>query len=479
MDYNEKQNAGNASTSGMKTEEYVAENSDAILERVKQCDTPFAETFTKVFGSCPEKKYRRLSIVSEISKIYKDIHFQFYGPLKLKRSKCASNSQFCVKYFSSTWNVISYTINDEPLDICLRGKTHLVEATNVLSVIENLQEALASEDQTTILSIFEEVGYLNALDIIRICYPKLAICFFTRIAERMVRTRQRVHPFLLLKNYIKTVPYQGNARQFFYTLLEQLENNVPYYEEQLIAGNEQEHLTMIHYLSYMFRPNQSDTPKSNYVKWYSAEQINAIADALPLVYRCIFLDTVYVGHRVGGVLSFTMDSVDLYNGTVTPTKSKTGKIHTSYIPATLIEDMRQYLIDVRGNIKTNSNAFFIGRNGSPVTYQAYRAALESARITVNKKYGWNIEALHTHAGRSTFAAALRTYQLDCRRNGVLIFSDVDFCNLMDWKSLDSLKHYDLINRIHEISPLIKELYSDFDSIVEKNGNLISTEVESV
>ena len=210
---------------------------------MKQCDTPFAETFTKVFGSCPEKKYRRLSIVSEISKIYKDIHFQFYGPLKLKRSKYASSSQFCVKYFSATWNVISYTINDEPLDICLSGKTHLVEATNVLSVIENLQEALASEDKTTIISIFEEVGYLNALDIIRICYPELAVCFFTKIAERMVRTRQRVHPFSLLKNYIKTVPYQGNARQFFYTLLEQLENNVPYYEERLIAGNEQELLS--------------------------------------------------------------------------------------------------------------------------------------------------------------------------------------------------------------------------------------------
>ncbi|WP_300279532.1 tyrosine-type recombinase/integrase [uncultured Subdoligranulum sp.] len=240
-----------------------------------------------------------------------------------------------------------------------------------------------------------------------------------------------------------------------------------------------EHLTMVHYLTYMFSPNQNDVPKSAYVKWYSAEQINAIADALPLVYRCIFLDTVYVGHRVGGALSLTLDSVDLYNGTVTPTKSKTGKIHTSYIPAPLIEDMRQYLIEVRRNIATDSNAFFIGRNGKSVTYQAYRMALESARITVNKKYGWNIEALHTHAGRSTFAAALRTYQLDCRRNGIPTFSDVDFCNLMDWKSLDSLKHYDLINRIHEISPLIKELYSNFDSVVEKNGNLINVDVERV
>ena len=74
-------------------------------EIMKQCDMPFAETFTKMFGSCPEKKYRRLSIVSEISKIYKDIHFQFYGPQKLKRSKYASNSQFCVKYLSSIGNI--------------------------------------------------------------------------------------------------------------------------------------------------------------------------------------------------------------------------------------------------------------------------------------------------------------------------------------------------------------------------------------
>lgn len=222
-------------------------------EIMKQCDMPFAETFTKVFGSRPEKKYRRLSIVSEISKIYKDIHFQFYGSLKLKRSKYASNNQFCVKYIASIGNIISYTINDEPLDICLRGKTHLYEATNVLSVIENLQDALALEDKTSILSIFEEVGYLNALDIIRICYPKLATSFFAKIAERIVRTRKQVHPFLLLKSYIKTVPYQGNARQFFNTLLEQLEDHVPYYEEQLIAGNEQELLSDKNVYTLYFR----------------------------------------------------------------------------------------------------------------------------------------------------------------------------------------------------------------------------------
>lgn len=137
-----------------------------------------------------------------------------------------------------------------------------------------------------------------------------------------------------------------------------------------------------------------------------------------------------------------------------------------------IEDMRQYRIDVRDNIETDSDAFFVGHDGTPVTYQAYRGALESARIKVNKKYGWNIEALHTHAGRSTFAAALRTYQLDCRRNGIPTFSDVDFCNLMDWKSLSSLEHYDIINRVHEISPLIEEFYSNFDLVIQKNGKIV-------
>lgn len=54
-----------------------------------------------------------------------------------------------------------------------------------------------------------------------------------------------------------------------------------------------EHLTMVYYLSRLFSPNQNDAPEFTYTKWYSAEQIRAIADELPLTYRCIFLDTVY------------------------------------------------------------------------------------------------------------------------------------------------------------------------------------------
>ena len=303
--------------------------------------------------------------------------------------------------------------------------------------------------------------------------------------------------------YIDGLPYAGNGEPKSYTaILDYIEVLSKLYDNLTLRGykldeslytrsqlmmlapaprksvktghviRSQEHLTMIYYLAHIFSPNQNDIPKSSYTKWYTKEQIEGIADALPLTYRCIFLDTVYTGHRIGGTLSYTLSSVDLYNGMVTPTKSKTGKIHTSRIPVRRIEDMRQYRIDVRDNIETDSDAFFVGHDGTPVTYQAYRGALESARIKVNKKYGWNIEALHTHAGRSTFAAALRTYQLDCRRNGIPTFSDVDFCNLMDWKSLSSLEHYDIINRVHEISPLIEEFYSNFDLVIQKNGKIV-------
>ena len=231
-----------------------------------------------------------------------------------------------------------------------------------------------------------------------------------------------------------------------------------------------EHLTSVYLLVKMFSPNQNDIPKLTYTKWYSAEQIRAIADALPLTYRCIFLDTVYTGHRIDSALSLTLDTVDLYNAQVTPTRTKTGKRHTSLIPHPLVEDFQSYLMDVRSKIDTDSEYFYVGHNGSPVTYNAYRSALESARMKVNKTFGWNIEALHTHAGRSTFAAAIRSYQLEQQRKGIPTFSDVDFCNLMDWKSLDSLKHYDLVNRVQDVEPILIDFYKKYKIISSENSS---------
>ena len=133
---------------------------------------------------------------------------------------------------------------------------------------------------------------------------------------------------------------------------------------------------------------------------------------------------------------------------------------------------------MRSKIDTDSEYFFVGSNGNPVTYGAYRSALESARIKINAKYGWDIKALHTHAGRSTFAAAIRSYQLEQQRKGVPTFSDVDFCNLMDWKSLDSLKHYDLVHRVQDAAPMLIDFYKNYDVLASANNTHADT-VESL
>lgn len=228
-------------------------------------------------------------------------------------------------------------------------------------------------------------------------------------------------------------------------------------------------ITKIMLLKKLYKPSPSDSRQSSYTKWYSPDEIQAIADALDLTHRCIFLITVYTGFRVDSVLSITVDTVDYAANTIRPTRSKTNKMHTAVIPDTLATDLMTYAIEVRSKIDTACNAFFVTRNGNPVSYHSYRRALESARVKVNELYNWHIESLHTHAGRSTFAAALRSYQLEQRRKAIPTFSDTDFCNIMDWKSLDSLEHYDLVTRVQDVSPLLLDFYNNFDSLTDVNS----------
>ena len=224
-----------------------------------------------------------------------------------------------------------------------------------------------------------------------------------------------------------------------------------------------EHMTQIHLLKNLYTPTSDDARTVSYTKWYSKEEIEAIAAALSFTYRCIFLISVYTGFRIDSILSMTTDTVNIQACTVRPTRSKTGKMHTAVIPFELAMDLQTYLIENRSIIVSNTdsseNAFFLSRAGTPMSYSSYRRALEAARIKINDRYGWHIDKLHTHAGRSTFAATLRTYQLEQQRLGKATFSDVDFCNLMDWASLDSLKHYDLVTRSQDVSPMLLEYYS--------------------
>ena len=239
---------------------------------------------------------------------------------------------------------------------------------------------------------------------------------------------------------------------------------------RVIRNKRKDPLTKVWYLKNMFRPKKNMAWQT-YTKWYTHEQVTAIADELPLVHRCIFLSTVYLGYRSSSALSIKVSTVDLREKHIKPTHSKTGQLHTSKMPDELALLIQSYIENERSRNPGNcSEWLFLNNRGGQMSYGSYYSALKRAAEKVRKKHPeLELGTVHTHAGRSTFAAALRSYQLRERRLGHETLSDEDFCILMDWRSLQCLKDYDLATRIQEISPLLEGFYREHKQVLTETN----------
>ena len=108
-----------------------------------------------------------------------------------------------------------------------------------------------------------------------------------------------------------------------------------------------------------------------------------------------------------------------------------------------------------------------------VTYAAYRAALQTAAKKVRATHPeLGLTDVHTHAGRSTYAAALRSYQKSQQAKGILTFTDDDFCKLMDWSSMQCLDNYDILTRTQDLSPLVENFQDGFFSFLENRSPVL-------
>lgn len=229
-------------------------------------------------------------------------------------------------------------------------------------------------------------------------------------------------------------------------------------------------LTKVWYLKSLFKPKKNMAWQT-YTKWYTYEQVNAIAEELSLVHRCIFLCTVYLGYRCSSVLSIKISGIDLRKKHIQPTHSKTGQLHISSMPDELSLLIRSYIENERSRNSGNTSEWlFLNNRGGQMTYGSYYSALKRAAEKVRKKHPeLELGSVHTHAGRSTFAASLRSYQLRERRLGKETLSDEDFCILMDWTSLQCLKNYDLATRIQEVSSLLEGFYREHKQILTETN----------
>lgn len=113
----------------------------------------------------------------------------------------------------------------------------------VMGAILNIQDALKCNDRTKLESIIEHIGSIATIGIMQICYPALAIDYFTDVCDGIVQKREPLYPQSVLRGYFRQAPYRGPARSFFYTILQSLERKVPYWNRILFEGNHQEILS--------------------------------------------------------------------------------------------------------------------------------------------------------------------------------------------------------------------------------------------
>lgn len=180
-----------------------------------------------------------------------------------------------------------------------------------------------------------------------------------------------------------------------------------------------------------------------YIKWYTEEQIDAIASNFTnLRDKVIFLCTVDGGMRIDEVLSIYLKDYDGIDCTVEPSRSKT-KVRTIKLKKSTCEMIDNYIMSERADAEYESGKlcdylFVTLRKGSTqgeqLKYQNYYKALKRAA----KKAGLNEDMIRTHSGRSTKVMSLLEHQAEHPEDNI---TDNQIRLTMGWNSLDSMTPY--------------------------------------
>ena len=372
-------------------------------------------------------------------------------PSREEQKKPAIDTQ-CKRF-----SVYALRKNSKKFYIILDGKRPAKDVNRQLIIQQT------SRSRPSSIDAYRLCAYLNTLDADGIDPLDADLNYIESFLTKVYSYEQKSAN--VVRGYIQVIEkyYEGMARRhagLHPSLLRFQKNGIK------ITGKDSK-LTTIHSLRDVFPQKKADllARSSKYTKWYNPAQIDAISEAFPLVDRCIFLDTVWTGHRIDSALSLRLSDFDPIAQTVYARQTKTGQTHIAWIPAELVRLIQTYIIEDRSIIVertgSDSDYLFLTRNGKPRTYSAYRSSMKRVEEQLKQsRPELKITALHTHAGRSTFLAGLRSYQLAQRRKGVPTFADADILTLMDWASLDNLKNYDLLTRAFDALPFQTKFFKE-------------------
>jgi site-specific recombinase XerD len=191
--------------------------------------------------------------------------------------------------------------------------------------------------------------------------------------------------------------------------------------------------------------------KHDYAKWYTQEDKQRLLDGLlSLRDKAVFLLTLE-GFRIDEVLSMTLDSYNVTNHMIQPTRSKgkpdarlgSNHLRTVALPAETCEIINRYIETERTQAENEScrisQNLFINVNrgvyqGKPLMYSNYIKCLKRGA----ERVGMNPARIRTHNGRSTKAMEYLEHQALHPEDGI---TDVLIAESFGWNSIDSIRHY--------------------------------------
>lgn len=203
------------------------------------------------------------------------------------------------------------------------------------------------------------------------------------------------------------------------------------------------------------RKNYKFKAKRTYRKWYTEEEIEALASNFrTLRDKMIFLISVELGCRCEEILTIKYANYN-WDQVIYISQSKTFNRHLA-MDKGLDASIKQYILTDRAEIESEVGVceyLFLNKKGqykgSRVQYHNFREILKGCA----RRAGLSEEKVITHAGRSTRAASLFKMQ----RQGVLGVTDEFILQTMGWSSIESAKPYRKMLDIDEKKAIIEKL----------------------
>ena len=136
-------------------------------------------------------------------------------------------------------NVVSYTVNKYPFDMCLSGHTALDSAKNVANLLADLQDAFALCDSKKVHYVIDQFGGKVAFQLLDVFFHDEAKSFFADdFRKTIIAKRDAPKPNSYLKLYFGGSC--GHSQLYHIELLKTLESQIPTLEKYLIRSSRDE-----------------------------------------------------------------------------------------------------------------------------------------------------------------------------------------------------------------------------------------------